>query len=228
MGEWFMAVTEHPAIQEELNQWNARILFPTPLAQYNIMGKVPIKTVEDFDGVRIRIDPVSGVALEDFGAVLTMMPAPDIYTALERGMLDSVVWIWTYTFGAYKLYELSQYATLGVDLKVTDMFVYARQDAWNALPEEWKKLSNFSTAKSINRYANYMAQADLKWIPIFNKAGIEVTQFPPEERAKLVAKAESAWNAWAKDKEDKGLPGKDVLKFAIAKREEIIAKYAKK
>jgi hypothetical protein len=73
-----------------------------------------------------------------------------------------------------------------------------------------------------------MAQADLKWIPIFNKAGIEVTQFPPEERAKLVAKAESAWNAWAKDKEDKGLPGKDVLKFAIAKREEIIAKYAKK
>jgi TRAP-type mannitol/chloroaromatic compound transport system substrate-binding protein len=100
-GEWFMAVQAPPALKKEVDQWNAQILFPTPLRQYNHMGTVKITKAEDFNGVRVRIDPVAGKPLEDYGAVLTMMPAGDIYTALERGMLDSVLWQWTYTFGAY-------------------------------------------------------------------------------------------------------------------------------
>jgi len=227
-GEWFMAIQAHPAIKKEVDAWNAQILFPTPLPQYNYMGKMPINKAEDFDGVRVRIDPVSGAALEEFGAVLTMMPGGDIYTALERGMLDGVMWIWTYTFGAYKLHELSQYATLGIDLKVTDMFCYVNKDAWNKLPDEWKKLAKYSAAQASDRYGKYLMESDLKWIPIFNKAGIEVSQFPPEERAKLMEKAEVNWSDWAKDKEAQGLPGQEVLDYAIAKRNEIIAKYEKK
>lgn len=227
-GEWYMAVQEHPALKKEVAQWNAQILFPTPLPQYNYMGKVPFRTVEDLDGLRVRIDPVSGKALEDFGAVITTLPGPEIYTALERGMLDGVIWIWTYTFGSYKLHELSQYATLGLDLKVTDMFGFVNKDAWAALPDEWKKFAEFSAAKATERYDKYLMERDIHWLPIFSEAGIEVTQLAPEERAKLVGKAEAAYEAWIKDKEDKGLPGREVFEYAKAKREEIVAKYAEK
>jgi len=192
------------------------------------MGKKPFKTVEDLDGLRLRIDPVSGAPLKDYGAVLTTLPGPEIYTALERGMIDGVIWIWTYTFGSYKLYELSQYATLGIDLKVTDMYTFVNKDAWNKLPDEWKKLANFSASKATERYDNYLAKADVGWLPKFMGTGMEITQFPAEERAKLVEKAESAYQAWIKDKEDKGLPGKEVFEWAKAKREEIIAKYTEK
>ncbi len=123
---------------------------------------------------------------------------------------------------------MSQYATLGIDLKVTDMFCYVNQDAWNKLPDEWKKLATYSASQASDRYGKYLMESDLKWIPIFNKAGIEVSQFPPEERAKLMAKAETNWSDWAKDKEALGLPGQEVLDYAIAKRNEIIAKYEKK
>jgi len=223
-GDWFMAVQEHPALVKEVNSWNARILFPTPLRQYNYMGKVPIQKAEDFDGVRIRIDSIAGAPLVEYGAVPTMMPGGDIYTALERGMLDGVLWQWTYTFGAYKLYELSKYATLGIDLKLTDMYCYVNQDAWNKLPDEWKKLANYSTNRAGERYSTYLKEADLKWIPIFTKAGIEVHEFPAAERAKLMEKALPTWNTWVKDIEAQGLPGQEVLDFAIAKRNEIIAK----
>ena len=142
-------------------------------------------------------------------------------------MLDGVIWIWTYTFGSYNLHDLSKYATLGLDLKVTDMYVFVNNDAWDALPEEWQKLANFSAGMAAERYDKYLMEGDLKWIPIFNQAGIEVTQLPPEERAKLVAKAEASYEAWIKDMEDQGLPGREVFEYAKAKRDEIVAKYEK-
>ena len=46
---------------------------------------------------------------------------------------------------------------------------------------------------------------------------------PPEERAKLVTQAELVWEDWAKRMEDKGLPGREVLDFAKAKKAEIEA-----
>ena len=222
--KWYMAVAEHPAVKKEIAQWNARVLFPTPVGQYQYMGKKPFKTVDDLKGLRLRIDPISGKPLEDAGAVITNLPGPEIYTALERGMLDGVIWIWTYTFGAYKLHELSKYATLGLDLKVTDMYVFVNNDAWDALPDEWKKLAEFSAGMAAERYDKYLMAGDLKWIPIFNEAGIEVTRLAPEERAKLVAKAEASYEAWIKDMEDRGLPGREVFEWAKAKRDEIVAK----
>ena len=226
VGEWWLRVAQHPAIQAELDAFNAKILFPTPMsAHYAVMSKVPIKKCEDFDGVRARIDTVGGKPLMDFGCVPTMMPAGDIYTALERGMLDAVVWSWSYTFGSYKLYELCDYAATDLRLKTTDMFVFANKDAWNALPDEWKELCNFSTAQAVNRYGKYLAEGDAKWVPIFKEAGLEITSFPPKERARLVAKAESVWEDWVKDQESKGLPGREILDFAIAKRDEVVAEF---
>lgn len=142
-------------------------------------------------------------------------------------MLDSVCWSWSYTFGNYKIYELSKYATVGIDLKTTPIYLVANKDAWNALPDEWKKLSEESAAKAVARYVKYNDADDAKWLPAFSKAGIEITTFSPAERAKLVAKAQPCWEAWVKEMTTKGLPGKEVLDFAIAKRDAIVAKATK-
>jgi len=223
-GEWGDAIARHPAVQKELAQWNAKLLFHAPLSNYEFMGKVPIRTVEDLDGVRMRIDALAGKVLAEFGLVPTMVSPSEMYVALDRGMLDSISLPWTYTYGSYKLYELSKYATIGMDLKGAGMNVVVAQDAWDALPDEWKKLAEFSARKAWDRYDKYNMEADLKWLPIFNDAGVEITNFPAEERAKVLAKAEGTWEEWVKDMESKGLPGREVLDFAIAKRNEILAK----
>lgn len=224
ISQWFMALTKQPAIAKELDSWNAVPLLPCPLPQYNYMGKVPFKKVEDLKGLRMRIDPVGGAPLAAFGAVITNLPAPDIYTALDRGMLDGVMWIWTYTFGSYKLYELSKYATLGIDLKVTPMYTLVSKTAWNALPDEWKKLAtDWADTKCIPAYVKYLDQEDAKYLPLFQKAGIEIYNLPADERAKLVEKAKPSWDNWLADMNTKGLPANDVLNYAIAERDKIMA-----
>ncbi len=223
-GEWGDAIARHPEVEKELAKWNAKFLFHAPLASYEFMGKKPIRTVEDLDGVRMRIDALAGKVLAEFGLVPTMVSPSEMYVALDRGMLDSISLPWTYTYGSYKLYELSKYATIGVDLKGAGMNFFVAKDAWDALPDEWKKLAEFSARKAWDRYDKYNMEADLKWLPIFSDAGVEIINFPSEERAKILAKAEGSWQEWVKDMESKGLPGKEMLEFAIAKRNEILAK----
>jgi len=223
-GKWAQEMSKHPAIVKQVDDWNAMTLFAYAVGPYEYMGKKPFKKVEDLKGMRLRIDPISGAPLEAFGAVPNMIPGPEIYTALERGLLDGVMFVWPYTFGIYKLNELSQYVTLGIGLKIADMWLAVNKDDWNALPDEWKKLAEESAAQTIERYVAYREQFDAKWLKMFDEQGLDIITLAPEERAKLVAKAEPSWEEWIKEVEGKGHPGREVFDFAMAKRDEIVGK----
>jgi TRAP-type C4-dicarboxylate transport system substrate-binding protein len=172
----------------------------------------------------MRIDPVGGAPLEAYGAVLNNVIAPEIYAAMEKGMLDGVMAIWTYYFGAYKLNELSKYATIGIDLKVTPMYLLVSKTAWAALPPEWQKLaSDWAATKTNAKFKEYMDIDDAKWLPIYQKQ-LEISTLPAAERAKLVEKAKPAWDKWVKEMAAKGLPGQEVLNYAMAERDKILAK----
>jgi hypothetical protein len=56
---------------------------------------------------------------------------------------------------------------------------------------------------------------DEKWIPIFKKK-LEVTPFPPAERAKLEASSNEIWEKWVKEQEAAGRPGRQMLDFVKA------------
>ena len=222
IGAWMWKLGEDPAMVKELADWNAQMLFPVPLPQYQFMGKKPIRTVEDLKGLRIRSAAAMAKPLQKYGAVITMVPAPEIYTALQRGMLDDVLFVWTYGFGAYKLNELSKYATVGVDAGASGMQVAVNKDAWDALPKEWRELSSkWVRANVINLYDDYNNKANAKWLPIFKESGMEISTFPPAEKAKLVAAASEGWNAWAEDVNKRGLPGSRILARAKSLKADI-------
>lgn len=221
---WNNAVNKHPALVKECDNWNAKELFMICTLGYEILSKKPINKVEDFKGVRVRALPDMGKPLAQYGAVIEMVPAPEIYTALERGMLDAVFWVWPFTFGAYRLYELAPYATLDIAGGKTGIFFVVNKDAFNALPKEWQdKATWWGENRAQKSYENWMARDTAKWLPVFAEAGIKISHFPPEERAKLLKAAELVWQEWAKRMEDQGLPGNEVLDFALAKKAELEA-----
>ena len=53
--EIYKAVHENPTVKKDLARWNATLLMPTPMPQYNIVSKTdPIGSLSDFKGVRVR------------------------------------------------------------------------------------------------------------------------------------------------------------------------------
>jgi TRAP-type C4-dicarboxylate transport system substrate-binding protein len=92
--------------------------------------------------------------------------------------------------------------------------------AWNKLPDNLK--SKLKQAQELAGTALKKAykEADEKWIPIF-KQKLEVVEFPTAERAKLVAASGQVWDAWVKEQEAAGRPGREILDFVKSE----VAKY---
>jgi TRAP-type C4-dicarboxylate transport system substrate-binding protein len=217
----FAAMWEHPALLKELERWNAVPLLPGTITTYNLMGNKRLDTVEDFKGARIRIGGEIGRVLTMFGAVPTLMPVPELYESVEKGTVDLAGLPWSFAFGAFKVYEVSKYAIVGLNLGTMACSYIANKKAFNALPEEFKKIHAEWYAKAPYEWGKEYDTLNRKWIDEVFKKRLEFIEFPPDERAKIVKKAQTVWEEWVKKWEKKGLPAREVLDYYLSKRKEI-------
>ena len=210
------ALLTHPLIfKEAADRWDVKYFGPLFLPPYEFMGNTRIRSVEDMKGVKMRISGLNAKALQVFGAVPTMVTAPEGYTALERGTIDSFGFPYSYTFGADKLFEVSKYVTEGVGMSGFICFQGVKLKFWNKLPGAVKALLPEAQKIATEALLKAYKKADDKWIPIFHKK-LTVDKFPTSERAKLVKGAGRFWEQWAKDQEAAGRPGRKILDFVKA------------
>lgn len=215
---------KHPALKKELLKWNAVPLLPSALCQYHIMGNKPVRTVEDLKGYRVRIGGEIAKVLEKFGAVPTLVPAPEVYEAVSRGTIDGVGFPYTYGYGSFKTFEVTKYLTTPMSLGTMSCIYIASKDAWDALPEAWKKYHmEYWYEKAPEIWAAEFQKADDKWEPLFKK-NLEFIEFPNAERQRLVKKAEEVYEKWVKAREKEGLPGREVLNYYLEERKKLIGR----
>lgn len=212
---------EHPALKKELLKWNAVPLLPAGLPTYHLMGNKAIRTVADLKGARIRIGGDQAKVLKQFGAVTMIVPAPEVYESIARGTIDLVGLPYTYALGSYRIHEVSKYLNIPMTLGTMVCPIVANKDAWDALPEEFKKIHQVYYDLAPVVWADEYNIADAKWLPIFKKK-LEFIDFPASERAKLVGKAEDIYKKWVAEMEKKGLPGQDVFDYFLKIRKEIV------
>lgn len=216
------AVMQHPLIERELaTRWNAKYLMPAVTGVYEFMGNRRVASVADLKGVRMRISGANATVLEKFGAVPTMVTAPESYTALERGTIDLTGFPWTDSFGAFRLYEVSKYAVLGISLSGFACVNVVSLDAWNRLPADLKAMLPEVREQATQASFDAYDEGDKKWLPIFQDK-LEIVRFPAQERAKMVAVAKPLWSEWATQLDSQGLKGSEILRFT----QEQVAKFS--
>ena len=209
-------VLNHPLVVKEMaTRWGIKPFVSVPLPPYEFMGRQRIASTADMKGVKMRISGLNAKALQNFGAVPTMVTAPEAYTALERGTIDSIGFPYSYTFGAYRIYEVAKYVTDGMAMSGFMCFQGVNVKVWEKLPKNvQEKLEAARDASDVALLSAYEI-ADKKWIPTF-KQRLEVTKFPPEERKKLASGSNAIWEEWVKDQEKAGQPGREMLEFVKA------------
>ena len=173
--------------------------------------KKAIRTVKDFKGVKVRT-PGAGVTdvLKALGSIpVTLAPGED-YTALERGIVDGVVNSYS-TMDSYKLYELIGHVTeagLGGIIVCYQM----NKKSYERLPADLKSVIDKAGEKLGMNGANHFFKIDSKVREQFKVRGIEIITFSDKEMKQMREKVIPLYDKWAKDKEDRGLPGREVLK----------------
>jgi len=203
--------------KQELLQWNAVTLYGLQLPMYEFMGvgKAP-KTLADWKGMRVRSPGPGGDAMRALGAVPTSMPAPEVYTALERGVIQAAAFPFSYTFAAYRLHEISRWYTYGLNFNFLHNGWLANKASYDALPAEYKQmLEDVRTAQyEVAREA--FKEADAKYIPEYDKR-LERITISPEMLAEYQAiGGKPVWEKWIADTAAKGLPAQEAFDLVLA------------
>jgi TRAP-type C4-dicarboxylate transport system substrate-binding protein len=146
-GDWetmrkvYDTLWEREELKESLARWNASRFIQNLLPMYEYMGRgEPPKGLEDFKGKRLRALGGMGEAAKAIGAVPTTVPAPETYTALQRGTVDAIGFPFSYTFAAYKLDEISTWYTSNLSAGNVNCIMAMRNNAYDGLPKEYKQI----------------------------------------------------------------------------------------
>ena len=207
-----MAVYQHPATQVDLARWNATLLMPSPLPQYNIVGVGDAPTtLADFEGLTVRATGGIGAAMETIGAVPTSMSASEVRQAMDSGVVKAVSFA-PHAHMSFGTIENGAWWTTNLNPGTVNCPVVVNSDALAELPQEHREALLGSVDEALAHYVdNYNNNTMKAWGPALEERSIEQVTFSDAELdAFREAAAAPAATAWIKDNTARGLPAQEL------------------
>lgn len=197
-------------LKEEYERKGVYLAFLGAIAPYNIFTVKPVRNLEDLKGLKIRAPAGPFVDMaKNLGAVPVSMTIAEVYTALQRGIIDGV---FTPDFGAdkYKFYEITKYMTV-LNIGVSPSHWGLNRKTFDALPQDLKRLFyNLLRIESQFFSQGFDKQNGLSRENLARK-GVEVIHLEPEELERWKSAVKPIWESFVEKNEKLGLPAKKLV-----------------
>lgn len=212
-----MAVYKHPAVVQDLARWNAVLLMPSPLPQYNLVGvgDAP-ETLKDFEGLTVRATGGIGRAMEAVGAVPTSMSATEVRQAMDSGVVKAVAFA-PHAHMAFGTVENGSWWTTNLNPGTVNCPVVVNKDALDALSDDERAALLGSVDEALAHYVrNYNNKTMAKWGPTLDDKGITQVNYDSVELKEFRDRvAGPAAQAWIADNAARGLPAQELYDLVI-------------
>ena len=169
-------------------------------------GSKPIRSLEDLKGLKIRVPSRNaGLVVEAWGGSPVSMPAPDIYNAMQTGVIDGAMTDAT-TLGAFKLAEVTKYITMGMDTTISSFFLVMNRDSFGSLSDDQQKIVlDAGREAALNGNKAWLGVADKALSNFASTDGKEVITLSDEEAAKFNAASAPVVEKVVADAEAQGI-----------------------
>ena len=186
-------------------------IYPTAM-----IGKKPIRKIEDFKGYKVRSSGALAEMLKDLGAVPSMIPGEELYLALQTGVIDGAHWGAAGGALSMKLCEVAKYY-IQPDLAMagTDVIII-NKDAFNALPKDLQAILDKALKDRVyQRTEEYVIDERKALDTMIKDYKVTVSTVEPADQKKMMVAAMKEWDkVAAKDADSAKAIGmlKDYLK----------------
>lgn len=170
-----------PLRDEWEKRHKSKVMYWTNWTYAPLITRTPINSLEDFKGKRIRGYGVATDVIEALGGTAVPMAAPEVYTALERGVLDGVYGFDFITAIAYNLHEIAPHFTDMGDGPHAPSATIMNIDYWNSLPENIQGICNEIVDEIYEgQYFNVINQATRKYVERATTEGVKFNIWPDD------------------------------------------------
>lgn len=141
-----------------------------------------INTIEDFKGLKMRMPGLGGKVLDKAGGAPVLLAGGEIYTGLERGVIDATEWIGPYHDFKMGFHEIAKYYySPGWHEAGTALENFINKDKYEELPDDLKAiLQTASLRLNIWMLSEFEAQNGVYLKKIKDSGKVEIRKFPKE------------------------------------------------
>ncbi|MFV0439256.1 MAG: TRAP transporter substrate-binding protein [Desulfopila sp.] len=210
---------KYPEIQKEFSDVKVLLFYTSP--PYSLITtKKPVKSIEDLQGMKIRMTggpPTEMV--KALGGVPMLVPMPDCYLSLEKGVLDGMGSAWE-AIQVWRFYEVTKYYT-EVPFPAVYFSIIMNKRKWESLPKDVQEaimsVSGEAGSKFWGRhfFDDMKTSAQAKVTEAGN--GDNIFSLTAEERQRWIDKGgKPIWDAWVSAMEKNGVSNaQDILDTAL-------------
>jgi len=200
-----------PAVANEWTKYNQVYLGGVGLDTYGILTNFPVNTVDDINGHKIAAPGPSANWIKGTGAVAVAANLNTYYNGIKTGVFEGTLTFMT-AGAAIKVHEVAPYICM-VDFGAQFAGgLSVNKDVFDSFPEYMQKIFLDVGAQYADKLAQAQADRAAGAMKAMEEAGAKVIYLSDAERKRWAEKLPNVPMNWADSMEQKGMPGKAVLK----------------
>jgi TRAP-type C4-dicarboxylate transport system substrate-binding protein len=212
---------ENATLRNELDsRFKVLMMYTNPINRI-ATSKKPIYTVADLKGLKLRAP--AGTAtdmLTAWGGVPILMGPGDMYSALDKGVLDGFVLEYS-GIKSFKLYEVSKYYT-AIDFFAGPFLILMNKDTWNSLPADLQQIIDKESGRAESiRFAENFEKDALAGIDLIKANGGTIITPTDEALEGFKVATKDYAQAWIKKHQSDKFDAKAYFDRVV----ELVAKY---
>jgi len=154
----------------------------------------PIDSVEDIQGLKMRIPGLAGEVWDAAGGTAVRIPGSELYTSLQTGVIDATEWVGPYNDLALGLYEVAEYYYYPGWHEPGSMLEFiVNKDSYDALPPDLQAIVTYAArAANQDMLDEFTARNNAALKDLVENHGVKLRKLPDDVLQALYERSEDA------------------------------------
>ena len=155
-----------------------------------------INTIDDFKGLKMRMPGLGGKVIEKAGAAAILIAGSELYTSLERGVIDATEWVGPYHDYKMGFHKISKYYYYpGWHEPGTNLEFFVNKKLHDSLPKDLQMIMDMASYKAHNWVLGKFESKNGEYLSkILTESKVQLKQFPQEVLSSLKAHTKDVIN----------------------------------
>ena len=186
-----------PYIDKQFGQKGSTVLASYTYPLQFAWGRKKLESLDDIKGMKLRVaQPEQGEFVRRFGGTSITMSAPEVPSALDRGVVDG---IFTAGVGAVLWKDLLKYGYVLI-VNVNNSYFIANTEAYKKLSPDLQGKLRKVAADTARWDQETMQKEEAESVQTLTAMGYTFTKAKPEEVTRAVDTMKPYWDEWAKSR----------------------------
>ena len=186
-----------------------------------VIGKKPVRKLEDLKGLTIRAPGIVGNTVAALGATPAPTPMMEVYDAMAKGVIDGVNTPFE-TLKSFRFAEVAKHVTASWQVgNLYTFYVAMNKNSYNKLTPDLKEIFDRLCGEFKERFALMWNLIDAEGKEFAEKKGVEIIELSPQEAARWKEAAAPVVENYVKDMVGKGYSEAEVKGWIGFLRERI-------